>query len=301
MTVTDAIVQKIIRKLLHGDDYRIEVITLLNAEFLDYAISFFKQVVDARLENQAVTVDWYKKELLNPNNPNLSPNDIAINSGLNHKTIVNMYNSATRTIVLDASSKHYELLYQAISSLVENDHEIDITLTIKFRGVSVDLNINESLIVINTLAVKRDALRSGLWSTAGKRVEKPLMTTLCQLFNVPAEHYNLKNIPKSKRQIDFYLRGETPQQQYKCEVKLMGRGNPESADGGIAKGAHILVADKLSDLNKRELTGLGIEWVELRAVDGYKRFLTVLHKLKIPGQDFTESLDSRLDRIFKSL
>lgn len=81
----------------------------------------------------------------------------------------------------------------------------------------------------------------------------------------------------------------------------MGRGNPESADGGIARGAHILIADKLSDLNKRELTGLGIEWVELRAVDGYKRFLTVLHKLKIPGQDFTESLDSRLDRIFKSL
>ncbi len=301
MTITDAVVQKIIRKLVHGDDYRIEVTTLINAEFLDYAISFFKQVVDAKLKNQAITVDWYKKELLNPNNPNLSPNDIAINSGLNHKTIVNMYNSATRTVVLDAANKHYELLYQAISSLVENDHEIDITLTIKFRGVSVDLNINESLIVINTLAVKRAALRGGLWSTTGKQVEKMLMITLCQLFDVPAKHYNLENIPISAREVDFYLMGETPQQLYGCEVKLMGRGNPESADGGIARGAHILIADKLSDLNKRELTGLGIEWVELRAVDGYKRFLTVLQKLNIPAEDFSGDLEARLDRIFKNI
>jgi len=64
-----------------------------------------------------------------------------------------------------------------------------LILTIKFKGVSVDLNINESLIVINSLAVKRAALRGGLWSTAGKRVEKPLMQTLCKLYDVPNENY----------------------------------------------------------------------------------------------------------------
>jgi hypothetical protein len=42
------------------------------------------------------------------------------------------------------------ILYNSISELIETQSEIDLTLTIKFRGVSVELNINESLIVINT-------------------------------------------------------------------------------------------------------------------------------------------------------
>ena len=73
-----------------------------------------------------------------------------------------------------------EELYQSIENLVNDENDFqDINLTLKFNGVSVDLNVSESLIVINTLAVKRAALRGGLWSTVGKRVEKPLMQTLC--------------------------------------------------------------------------------------------------------------------------
>ena len=82
-----------------------------------------------------------------------------------------MYNSASKEIVIDASNEHYDVLYESISKLIENQPEIDLTLTIKFRGVSVELNINESLIVINTLAVKRAALGGGLWSTAGKELK----------------------------------------------------------------------------------------------------------------------------------
>jgi len=159
MTLTDRVVKNIICKLINGQDYRIEIQTLINAEFLQYAIGFFKKVVEAKLKNQQVSVDWYKKELLNPELPK---DDIAINSGLNIKTISNMYNSATKEVVIDASIEHYDALYQAINSLVESDDAISITLTIKFRGVSVDLNVSESLIVINTLAVKRAALRGGL-------------------------------------------------------------------------------------------------------------------------------------------
>ncbi len=297
MTLTDAVVKNIIRKLLHGDDYRIEIVTLINAQFLEYAIDFFKQVVDAKLRNQSITIDWYKKEFLNPD---LSSDEIIINSGLNRKTISNMYNSSKREIVLDASHKHYDELYSAISSLVDNDKEIDITLTIKLRGVSVDLNINESLIVINTLAVKRAALRGGLWSTAGKRVEKPLMITLCQLFDVPKKHYNLDNIPESLREVDFYLVGRG-HKEYRCEVKLMGRGNPESADAVIARDTDVFVADKLSDLNKEQLADLGINWVEMRADKGYRRFINVLDSLSIPYTDFTGNIDAKLDRIFENI
>ena len=302
MTLTETVAKNIIVKLIKGQDYRIEVITLINATFLQYVIDFFKKIVDAKLRNQDITIDWYKKEFLNPTLPS---NDIAIHSGLNRKTITNMYNSAKRQIVIDASNKHYDELYQAIRNLVQTESEIDITLAIKFKGVSVDLNVSESLIVINTLAVKRAELRGGLWSTAGKRVEKPLMLTLCKLFGVTDEYYKIKLSGQGvgegiefEREVDFYLFDPQKQTEYKCEVKLMGRGNPESADAVIARDSKVFVADKLSDLNKNQLDSLGVEWVELRKENGYKRFLTVLDNLNMPGTDYSGDIDNRLDEIF---
>lgn len=53
-------------------------------------MSFFEKVVQAKLRNNNV-VDWYKKEFLDPN---LTSEEIAINSGLDKKTINNMFNSA---------------------------------------------------------------------------------------------------------------------------------------------------------------------------------------------------------------
>lgn len=298
MTLTDTVTQRIITKLIKGQDYRIEIVTLIDAEFLQYVIDFFKRIVDAKLKNQNVTIDWYKKELLDPDLPS---DDIAINSGLNKKTIANMYNSATKEIVLEASLEHYDTLYQSINDLIENDDDINITLTIKLRGVSVELNINESLIVINTIAVKRAALRGGLWSTAGKQVEKPLMITLCRLFNVPQKHYDQSRLPVSMREVDFYLIGDTHKDRFRCEVKLMGKGNPESADAVTARDSKVFVADKLSELNKTQLTQLGIEWVELRNSDGFKRFATVLHNLRIPHSQVSGNIDQRLSEVFKEI
>ena len=302
MTLTETVAKDIIVKLIKGQDYRIEVITLINAAFLQYVIDFFKKIVDAKLKNQDITIDWYKKEFLDPRLPS---NDIAIHSGLNRKTITNMYNSAKRQIVIDASNEHYDELYQAIRSLVQTETEIDITLTIKFKGVSVDLNVSESLIVINTLAVKRAELRGGLWSTAGKRVEKPLMLTLCKLFGVTDGYYKIKLSGQEvddgvefEREVDFYLCDAQKQIEYKCEVKLMGRGNPESADAVIARDSKVFVADKLSDLNKNQLDSLGVEWVELRKENGYKKFLTVLDNLDMPGTDYSGDIDTRLNEIF---
>lgn len=298
MTLTDAVTQRIISKLIKGQDYRIEIVTLIDAEFLQYAIDFFKRVVDAKLKNKNVTIDWYKKELLDARLPS---EDIAINSGLNKKTISNMYNAATKEIVLEASLEHYDSLYQSINNLIEHDGDINISLTIKLRSVSVELNINESLIVINTLAVKRAALRGGLWSTAGKQVEKPLMLTLCKLFNVPEKHYDQSRLPESMREVDFYLIGNTAKELYRCEVKLMGKGNPESADAVIARGSKIFVADKLSDLNKKQLAHLGIEWVEMRNKNGFKRFTKVLRSLRIPFKEFCGDIDEQIPKLFKEI
>lgn len=304
-TLPEEVTKNIIVKLIKGKDYRIEVVTLINAEFLQYVIDFFKKIVDAKLKSKDITVDWYKKEFLDEG---LSSDEIAIHSGLNKKTIANMYNSARKEIVIAASNDHYEQLYSTIQKLVDGEDELNITLTIKFKGVSVDLNVSESLIVINTLAVKRAALRGGLWSTAGKRVEGPLMITLCKLFGVDDANYEVELKGRSavktekdfEREVDFYLIGPS-KQEYKCEVKLMGKGNPESADAVIARNSKVFVADKLSDTNKRQLDSLGVEWVELRHDSGYKRFKTVLENLNIPHDDFDGDVDIRLDEIFREI
>ena len=300
MTLTEQVVKNIIRKLLKGEDYRIEVVTLINAEFLQFAIDFFKKIVDAKLQSRDITVDWYKEAFLNPNLP---AKEIAINSGLNKKTIHNMFNSSTKEIIIDAANEHYDMLYESIKNLVDTEHELDLKLTIKFKNISVDLNVSESLIVINTLAVKRAELRGGLWSTAGKRVENPLMKTLCKLYSVDESNYKAKfkknNAKEFDREIDFYLIKDD--KEYLCEVKLMGSGNPESADVVIARSTNVFVADKLSIQNKNQLDHLGINWVEMRSENGFMRFKLVLESIGIPHKDLSGNFDENLEAIFQEI
>ena len=301
MTLKDQVVKNIVSRVLLSKDYRIEIVNLINAEFLQFAVDFFKKVCEAKLNSDNITIDWYKKAFLNNS---LSSDEIAINSGLNKKTISNMYRSASRPIVIDASTEHFNSLYESIQTLVENEPEIDLTLTIKFNSVSVDLNVSESLIVINTLAVKRAALRGGAWSIAGKRAEKYLMLALCKIYKVEPQYYNAEHFVKNKnldvdREIDFYLINN--ENKYKCEVKLMGQGNPESADAIIARDSNVFVADTLSQQNKNQCDRLGIQWIACRDKDGYKKFKDVLEKYNIPYVDYNGVLENDLDNIIESL
>lgn len=297
MSLSNQVKKRIIRNLINGRDYRSDVVLLIDDIFLNYCIDFFKRVIEAKIKNENITSDWYKKEFLNPNLPK---QDIAINSGLNMKTITNSYNSGRKEIVIEASEKNYERLYQTINNLIEADEDLQVTLTIKFRGVSVDLTINESLIVINTLAVKRAEIRGGLWSTVGKQIEKPLMITLCKLFDVPFESFDQSDNPKSFREVDFYILSSY-NKKLRCEVKLMGKGNPESADAIFAREPNIFIADKLSDKNKIQADYLGVEWVQLRADKGYLKFIEVLKKLNVPHKEFYEDVDERLDMILEKI
>ncbi len=301
MTLTDQVIKNIVSRVIKSQDYRIEIVSLINAEFLQFAVDFFKQVVEAKLNSKSITIEWYKKAFMNKALPS---DDIAINSGLNKKTISNMYRSATKQIVIEASNEHFDLLYNNIQALVEHEHDVDLILTIKFKGISVDLNVSESLIVINTLAVKRAALRGGMWSTAGKRAEKYLMLTLCKLYGVSEQYYNAEHFVKNRaldvdREIDFYLKSQ--EKTYKCEVKLMGQGNPESADAIIARGSHVFVADTLSQQNKNQCDALGVSWVACRDSNGFRRFKLVLEKFGIPHKDYNGNLEEDLPLIIESV
>lgn len=277
--------REIVLKLIKGQDYRIVTQTEINTRFLEYCIEFFKEVIVAKMNNKSITIDWYRKHFIK--NDDFLPNDIAIHAGINKKTITNMYNSGKKEIVLSASEENYETLVRSIEHLIEKQGDIDIQLAIKFNGVSIQLNLNESLVVINSLAVKRAAIRGGAYSATGKNVEGPLMLTICKLFDVSEEYYSLDIVGESKasygdfeREIDFFLRAN--QNVYKCEVKLMGKGNPESADAFIARESAIFVADKLSDTNKQQLNALNVQWIELRSDEGFLRFERVLKHYQIP-------------------
>ena len=301
MTLKDEVVKKIVMNVIKGEDYRIEIVNLINAEFLQFSIDFFKKVVNVKLDCKDITIDWYKKAFLDESLPS---DEIAINAGLNRKTISNMYRSATKQIVIEASGKHFESLYDTIKTLVEVENDIDLKLTIKFQSISVDLNVSESLIVINTLAVKRAALRGGLWSTAGKSVEKYLMLALCKLYKVEEQYYNAEHFVKDKnkkvdREIDFYLKKGN--KQYKCEIKLIGQGNPESADAIFARESDVFVADTLSEQNKNQCDELGVCWIACRDNEGFRRFSKVLEKFNIPFTDYTGNLDEDLPLILDDL
>ena len=302
MTLTDQTIKAIIKHTLKGEDYRIEVVTALNATFLDFTIDFFKKVVAAKLNSQDITIDWYKKAFMNDSIPS---DDYCVNAGINKKTIHNMYRSATRSIVIEASNEHFDSLYQSIEALIQSDPEIDLTLTIKFKGVSVDLNVSESLIVINTLAVKRAALRGGIWSSVGKRSEKMLILTLCKMYQIAPQNYNAEHFIRNKdldvdREVDFYFKNDNGK-QYRCEVKLMGAGNPESADAIIARDSDVFIADTLSDQNKAQCEQLKKQWMCLRDENGYKKFSEVMTKLGIPYTEYTGDLDADLNKIVDDL
>ena len=100
MTLNEQITKDIIRKLLKSEDYRAEIISLIDANFLQFAITFFRKIIEAKLNSEDITTDWYKEELLNSTLPS---KELAINSGLNMKTIHNMFNSSRREIVIDAA------------------------------------------------------------------------------------------------------------------------------------------------------------------------------------------------------
>ena len=133
------------------------------------------------------------------------------------------------------------------------------------------------------------------------------MLTLCKLYQVAEENYavTLKGTKTEvdettfEREIDFYLIGNN--NEYKCEVKLMGKGNPESADAVIARESRVFVADKLSDMNKKQLESLNVCWVELRSENGFQRFDEVLEELEIPHGKMLEVSEENLEIIFDEI
>jgi methyltransferase-like protein len=196
MKLPQIVTEKIIKKLFAGEDYRQEVLAMIDSVFLQHVIDFFKQIVETKMNDKALTDDWYKTYFLDAN---LGKETLSVNAGVNLKSITNAYGKANKETVLQVSLAHYRELKDIIEQLIENGEGLDVTLTIKFRSVSIELSLSETLIVVNSLAVKRAQIRGGAWSTVGKQTELPFMVCLAKLYSVPSKALSLKraNFTKS--------------------------------------------------------------------------------------------------------
>ncbi len=289
MTFEDEAIKNTVSKLISGKDYRDEVINSINTIFFDFSINFFKQIVDAKMNNREINMDWYKEYFMNPNN--FTSDEIANFAGLNKKNITNIYGTSSREIVLTAANNNFEYLRSLLNEL-ENDADsgLAITITISYNDITVKLSLIESLLVINALATKKIQIRGGAWSSIGKKVEKPLLDELCRMANVPAENIDNKTFKKNKnlaydREVDYKLISRTGK-IYRTEVKLMGKGNPESADATIARDSDIFIADTLSEQNCAQLSSRNIHYLVLKNNENsINNFVKILDDLDIPHKE----------------
>lgn len=292
-SLSDRIRDDIIVNLLLGNGHRDIVQDVINTAFLDRTVSFFKKVIEAKLNDHTITDDWYKENMMNKD---LDKDEIAWNSGLSLKSIGNIHGSQSRNVVIRVSRDHYDQLLRSIHRIIEND-DIDITLTLTLKKISIELSIHESLIVINAIAVMRGGVRGGAWSSAGKKIEKPLIETICRILRVDPAAFEDQSIQdeNNPREADFVLvnsKGEL----IRCEIKLMGNGNPESADGAMARGARLFLADKLSDQNKSELDKLDIKWIAMADGNILEQFSKRLDELGVDNVMHGGKLDEKTIR-----
>ena len=258
---------------------------------MDQSYDYLRLVASSKA-SQIGNPNWYKETMMS----NLLPSeDICWNSGINKKTLSNTFGSADRTTVIRESNNHYD----GITNLINNtETDVNLTFSVTVNDNQVNFTSEESLKILNALSVRRAAISGGLWSTAGKRVEKPLVSTLCRLLNVPARNFNQQStlIPNTLREVDYYIIDDTT--AHRSEVKLMGRGNPESADVVHARNTSIFIADRLSTTNKTQFDAIGVHWVAMDDGDTLGQFSRLLTGIGIENTPFTGDLNSRLDEIF---
>ena len=102
------------------------------------------------------------------------------------------------------------------------------------------------------------------------------------LKNIDDKKFKRNKNLKFDREVDYKLISVTGK-IYRIEVKLMGKGNPESADVIIARDTNIFIADVLSDQNRAQLENLGIEYLTLKNNKNLiGDFKAILKKFNIP-------------------
>lgn len=286
----DTTVKELLRNILTNADSN-SVLHLRNkSEFGWFCMQYFKEIAYYKVS----ALDLRDREPQTAFSVEDDEDDVII---LNPAPSVEVAPIPENRVIAEVSIAYPEELPETVAVLLRSDRSaIEYRPILKRNGVGLHLSLDELLIVLDTLAAKHAEIRGGAWSGLGKRLELPLMLTLAKLYQVPSSYYAGKGLTGENREVDFHFLSRSGDQFF-CEVKLMGKGNPESADSTIARRSNIFIAQTLSDKNKSQLTNRGHHWVELGAPEGYKRIHTVFTYLDIPCAEFTSDLDAALDEI----
>lgn len=282
-TADTSLVAQVVKLALLGRDHRDVVVEKIDRDFIRETRRFLDQVIEAKRTGSAAASDWYEDMLMT--DP-IDPKEMAWGAGTNLKTIANKHGSSRRELVLDESRHHLSSFRQLIDELFDDSFGIELTL--KNEDSTVRLNHTETMTVINALAVRRAGMRGGAWSSIGKQAEGPLMEALCRVFRVPEHSFSRRvNDEDAKREVDFYLYRPVGR-PVKCEVKLMGKGNPESADHTAARQTNVFVASTLSQSTRNSLDENNIMWTELQRPLGLLRFQQTLGAYAIEYSTISE-------------
>ena len=212
-------IKSTIELILLGKDHRSITDILITKTFLAETIEFFKEVTTAKLNTNTINMEWYRNRFIDNERDKQA---IASNAGLSVKAVNNLRGTTRREVVIEEAHNNFDSVLQIVNELCDTEIEIDLSIT--FNGVTVSLTLNESLVVINALAVRRNRIRGGAWSSLGKRVEAPLLETMCRLFQVPDANYERGN-RNEIREIDFCLKNRACEVK-KCEIKTYGERQP---------------------------------------------------------------------------
>ena len=136
MTFQNEVIVKTVERLLKGEDYREEIVNSINAVFFDFTIEFFKNIVEAKMNDRGITLDWYKKYFINSDY--FSADEAAIYAGINKKTITNIYGTATKKVVLDVANHNFEYLSGVIGELEKDTSS----------GIGINIKISLSLAIV---------------------------------------------------------------------------------------------------------------------------------------------------------
>ena len=298
VTLSNDMTRHVIRELLtDGGNHRLAVFQAINRTFIRYSLDFLQKATESKSQwvdsdiAEIAESDWYV-EFLRSQFTDMDEAEII--GAIPKKTIENIYSGKRKALVRSALEANIEHLIEAFEE-ARALHGPSEVATVTVDGI--EFTAAQSMLLMNSLAVKRQQINGGFWSAVGNAVEVPLLKSLCRLYEID-EQYHRGGLKKDNRhQVDYMLRRSGV--EYRCEVKLNGRGNPESVTAAIARDPRIVLADHISEQNREKLNSADISWVDFSDNGGFFRFGIALEKFNIPHREAPDlsNLDNILDRI----
>ena len=289
-------VKNIIKKIFKGESHRPYLLSLKTQEKLKTFVDLIEKIDKKKNKN---TSDLFSSGYLD----DATIDEKCWHLGIAKKTIGDTYGSQSK----DAIQLGIEELEPLIDDLFKEVSTSLGSVEISFNNNHENINRYKILPkdfykILLAVSTRSAALSGGFNSTFGKSIEKPLMITLCKIFQLGRENYyahDLKDEGGFSRETDFYIIDDL-KNKHKVEMKMMGKGNPEGADSIYARGTKVFVGDTLSETNKKQCDSVGVLWLELRK-NGWTKFSEILDHLNISNKfnnDYERELDKIIDEAY---